>query len=594
MKLRNNNMIFLLLLIISTLFMGIGYASINSITGDITGTAIAELQDGIFIADVQNVGNIEADLDASEIIYYFGTMMHSKIVLSNTNPNSEIEYKVTVYNNSNNIATFLEVEYSEEYYDNLGIYFEISGFNIGEEIAPKETKDIIIKFKYKDNVLQESNILNSYLNFKFGLPSRLMFANTNFQTYLNSGIKEDKIETIKFTLRNAPTQQIIAKFDASEQQNETIIGYYTDIDNNNLYELTFDSTQQIYTNIDSSNLFRNLRNLKTIEFENFITEDTTKMSNMFYNANLLTKLNLNKFDTSDVTDMSGMFSGCETLATLDISGFNTKIVQNMSNMFSGCGKLQSLDISNFNTSNVTNMSGMFKNCENLSNLIFNINRFNTSNVTNMSHMFNYCSNLINIDLSGFDTAQVTDMSYMFDNCKKIVTINLNKFNTTQVTNMANMFYNCISVVNIDLSGFNTSQVTNMSLMFAGCIKLNDLKISSNFDTSQVTNMRMMFQRCQGFTTLDLSTFNTSKVTDMFHMFYNASNIKTIYVSEYDETNNTGWTTVAVTSSQGMFSNCLSIIGGNGTVYNNDNIDATYARIDTENFPGYLTNITQKQ
>ena len=568
MKLRNNNMIFLLLLIISTLFMGIGYASINSITGDITGTAIAELQDGIFIADVQNVGNIEADLDASEIIYYFGTMMHSKIVLSNTNPNSEIEYKVTVYNNSNNIATFLEVEYSEEYYDNLGIYFEISGFNIGEEIAPKETKDIIIKFKYKDNVLQESNILNSYLNFKFGLPSRLMFANTNFQTYLNSGIKEDKIETIKFTLRNAPTQQIIAKFDASEQQNETIIGYYTDIDNNNLYELTFDSTQQIYTNIDSSNLFRNLRNLKTIEFENFITEDTTKMSNMFYNANLLTKLNLNKFDTSDVTDMSGMFSGC--------------------------GKLQSLDISNFNTSNVTNMSGMFKNCENLSNLIFNINRFNTSNVTNMSHMFNYCSKLINIDLSGFDTAQVTDMSYMFDNCKKIVTINLNKFNTTQVTNMANMFYNCISVVNIDLSGFNTSQVTNMSLMFAGCIKLNDLKISSNFDTSQVTNMRMMFQRCQGFTTLDLSTFNTSKVTDMFHMFYNASNIKTIYVSEYDETNNTGWTTVAVTSSQGMFSNCLSIIGGNGTVYNNDNIDATYARIDTENFPGYLTNITQKQ
>lgn len=43
----------LLLMFLATLFMGIGYASINSITLDIKGTAIVKEQDGVFITDVK-------------------------------------------------------------------------------------------------------------------------------------------------------------------------------------------------------------------------------------------------------------------------------------------------------------------------------------------------------------------------------------------------------------------------------------------------------------------------------------------------------------------------------------------------------------
>ena len=80
---------------------------------------------------------------------------------------------------------------------------------------------------------------------------------------------------------------------------------------------------------------------------------------------------------------------------------------------------------------------------------------------------------------------------------------------------------------------------------------------------------------------------------MAAMFQQCTNLKTIYVKEYDSTNNTGWTTSAVTNSTNMFLNCNNIVGGNGTKFDTTYKDAIYARIDTAETPGYLTNINNK-
>lgn len=42
----------------------------------------------------------------------------------------------------------------------------------------------------------------------------------------------------------------------------------------------------------------------------------------------------------------------------------------------------------------------------------------------------------------------------------------------------------------------------------------------------------------------------------------------------------------------MFYNCTKLVGGNGTTYNNNITDKTYAVIDTATTPGYLTNINK--
>ena len=97
-------------------------------------------------------------------------------------------------------------------------------------------------------------------------------------------------------------------------------------------------------------------------------------------------------------------------------------------------------------------------------------------------------------------------------------------------------------------------------------------------------MNQLFSGCTSLTSLDLSSFNTSNVTiKMSSMFYNCYNLRTIYVGS-------GWSTAAVTSSTNMFFNCTSLVGGQGTTWNESNpTDKTYAHIDggTSN-PGYFT------
>lgn len=654
MKLMTNkNTMLLFLLVIPTFLMGIGYAAINSVTGEIDVRTTANVQSGVFITSVEPV-NVDADDDfiTSQIKYYIGTMMQSTVALSKTDSESDIQYKVTFYNNSTESSIFLGVEYVEDYeefYDNLGITFEISGMNIGDEIGPKETKELTIIFKYKDGVIAENNILNSYLNFKFGQPNRLVLANDNSDRYLNSDVQSSKIEKIEFVLGEVPNEGVIDFFDASEKQDESIIGYYTDDDGNNKYELTFASIQPIYTNIDATDTFSYLTNLKSINFDNFFTSGTTNMCGMFYECNTLASIDLSKFDTSKVTDMSYMFSDCNALTNLNVSNFDTNQVISMASMFEGyygemalnniiglnnfdtskvtdmssmfryCVSLTNLDVNKFDTSQVTNMQCMFEHCENVTKL--DLKNFNTKNVEDMSEMFNDCHSLIELNISSFETSKVTDMKKMFCACISLESIDVSDFNTSQVTDMSGMFYECNTLTSIDVSGFDTSKVTDMTAMFAGyddymdleeikglenfdtsnvvsmsimfqqCVKLHEINVS-NFDTRSVTDMSWMFYDCSAITILDLSKFNTIKVINMQYMFDGCLNLKTIYVSKYDEITDTGWTTKSVTDSTEMFDNCSKIVGGNGTIYNSNYTDATYARIDKVGTPGYLTNINE--
>ena len=160
----------------------------------------------------------------------------------------------------------------------------------------------------------------------------------------------------------------------------------------------------------------------------------------------------------------------------------------------------------------------------------------------------------------------------------VVTQNQINFNAT---NLSHMFFNCTKLISADLSNFNTLNVTDMNHMFGYCNALTSLNLS-NFNTLNVTSMNSMFNACANLTSLNLSSFNTSKVTDISLMFSNCNALKTIYVSDF-------WNISNVTSSNNMFYACEVLKGGNGTTYNSNYVDATYAIVDgTNNQPGYLT------
>ena len=182
----------------------------------------------------------------------------------------------------------------------------------------------------------------------------------------------------------------------------------------------------------------------------------------------------------------------------------------------------------------------------------------------------------------FADARPTTTYNWFGEMEQVVSITgINYLNTSEVTNMGFMFNDCRGLTSLDLSSFNTSKVTKMVAMFQGCESLTSLDVSG-FNTANVTDMSAMFNVCRVLTSLNLTCFNTANVTDMHYMFKACSLLSTIYVSD-------NWSTAAVTKSEDMFKFCTSLVGGQGTTYDANHVDKTYAHIDGgPSNPGYLT------
>lgn len=414
-------------------------------------------------------------------------------------------------------------------------------------------------------------------------------------------------------------------------QNNTIPLFY-DKDTSTIYYYSAGAKLKLPAN--SSRFFENMYYLEYIETKDFDTSSVTDMSCMFADCYLET-LDLSNFKTENVTNMSSMFERCSSLKTIDLKSFDSSNVTDMSSMFRDCNNLKTLDLSNFNTENITNMSSMFQCCDNLETL--DLSSFDTSNVTNMRSMFRSCQNFKTLDLKNFDTSNVTDMDSLFAGCVNLKTLNLKKFNTKNVTTMENMFENCHSITELDLRDFDTSSVNNMFRMFFGCNNLSKLDLSS-FDTSSVNDMCDMFRDCLNLKEINLQNFNTSNIKDFSGMFYYCTNLSELDLSSFDTSNvksmcgmfsnceklseidlntfdfsnlkwtiemfndcknlhkiytssNASCTQISQKNGDGynMFHGCVSLEGGSGTKYSENNTDSSYAKVDGgTSSPGYFS------
>lgn len=147
--------------------------------------------------------------------------------------------------------------------------------------------------------------------------------------------------------------------------------------------------------------------------------------------------------------------------------------------------------------------------------------------------------------------------------------------------MFDKLYDLEYIYNLHL--LDTSNVTNMRDMFCDCAKLKYVDLS-NFNTENVTNMIGMFARMEEITYLDLTSFDTKNVTEVRQMFSDAILLKSIYVSDK-------WklpTSFEGTLGNDVFMNCTNLIGGNGTIYDEDGYQFDKAVIDGNGKVGYLT------
>ena len=402
------------------------------------------------------------------------------------------------------------------------------------------------------------------------------------------------------------------------------------------YNHVYINTSEV-TNMGS--MFNGCSSLTSLDLSGFNTDKVTDMNSMFEGCSSLGNLVVSSFNTENVTDMNSMFEGCSRLMSLDVNSFKTENVTDMSSMFEDCSRLWSLNVGGFNTAKVTDMEGMFEGCSNLTSL--DVSGFNTEKVTDMEGMFDGCSNLTTI-LCGNDWNKTEPTSTdMFKGCTKLVGGNGTAFDDshtdatyarpdgtegnpgyftapspvyaalsldgttltfyydTQRSTREGAKYDLNSDANnpgwyidgkyanvtnvIFDASFKDARPTSTCHWFYEMKNLTSIQgMKENLNTSEVTNMKGMFLGCYGLTSLDVSGFNTGKVTDMNYMFRNCSSLTTIIC-------NNDWNRSSLTSTN-MFSGCTKLKGGNGTTYDADNTNGTYAHPDAAGNPGYFTKL----
>jgi len=460
MRKRLHINIYQILIFCATIFMSIGYATVNSVTLDVTGLVQATLQDGVFITDVSYVSSNNVDLSNSRIINAYKTNLNSNIVLLNFS-NSSITYQITIYNSTNYDYEFDEVKYLKcnndyilcESYSNENIVFSLDGLEVGTIISSKATRTFNITFYYKNNVVSSNKELKSYLNFKFSEVDKVYLVNgptLNLKIKNSNDAVDNNVNKIIFDFYDNYSD--IINWNSYESYVDSLsqgtIRLFRKTDSNNYTTVYILSDKTIYANENCNTMFMNLRSVESIDFDNFDTSYVTSMLRMFYMfyetessySSSLLRLDLSDWDTSNVTTMRAMFGYNNNLLNIDVSGWDTSSVTNMGYLFQNCESLTELDVSNFDTSNVTTLQGMFMRLSNIVTL--DLSSFDTSNVEVIQSMFSMVSpyqNETDTKLKTiyvgdkFVTNKLTDVNNsIFEGCTELVGGNGTKYDSNNI------------------------------------------------------------------------------------------------------------------------------------------------------------------
>ena len=231
------------------------------------------------------------------------------------------------------------------------------------------------------------------------------------------------------------------------------------------------------------------------EVSNLDTKNMTSFSNMFKNIRNIKSLNLKGFAKSNIKVLSNMFYD-SNFESIDMSEWDTSNVISVSGMFYSCKKLKSIDISKLKFGKLKQINGMFYYCNSLTGDLI-LPEMDISKCTSLREMFYMCSASDIIGLENWDTSNITDMYFAFRN-SKIHTLDISKWNLPKAYNMQNMFQECTNLQT--LSEFDAQYALQLNYIFFGTsnlVNFGGLKnLGKGYATTSAAN--------NGYYTLDLS------------------------------------------------------------------------------------------
>ena len=396
--------------------------------------------------------------------------------------------------------------------------------------------------------------------------------------------------TLSFYCDNQRNSRPGTTYDLNTDSNKP--GWYDDDIQSSVTQVVFDPSFAAAYPTTTSSWFRGMYRLQSTSaisgMEYLNTDEVTNMSYMFYQCSSLTGLGLSHFNTAKVTDMTSMFEFCSQLFLVYVgSAWNTDAVTQSSRMFIGCYSLKGGQGTYFSSNNPKD-----KTYAHIDGGPSNPGYFRDCSISEAYTIYTQDNQTLSFY---YDTQRITRPGTTYDIFPHAGWTNKNlavkyvvfdqSFELAKPTSTSSWFSEMGSLESITgIRYLKTDSVTDMSYMFFEC-GLSSLETNnylSYFNTAKVKRMEWMFHGCNGLTTLDLTNFNTANVTDMSYMFDGCNYLTTIYIGD-------GWSNESVTNSEKMFMYCMSLVGGQGTAYNLDHVDASYAHIDGgPSDPGYFT------
>lgn len=246
---KKNVGLYSFLLVIATLFLGVAYANVTDtkllITGDASiiigeepeespqNTNEEETDDvndkensndtedddegDLEIIDVGYKESLNANIEDSKVLNIAKTLLQSLVKLEKEE-NAYITFSVTIKNNTHNDLYYIETTKSDEFYHNLNeetndqIIYELDGVNENTMIAKdggEITFDLIFKYDNlnTEDIKEENQVLNSYLNFKFKKIYHITYVNIENNNYIDKLVDGENY-TITF-LNDIPDNVIV-------------------------------------------------------------------------------------------------------------------------------------------------------------------------------------------------------------------------------------------------------------------------------------------------------------------------------------------------------------------------------------------------
>ena len=184
--------------------------------------------------------------------------------------------------------------------------------------------------------------------------------------------------------------------------------------------------------IDIRWMFQGCSKLKYLDISNFDLSHVQTAKEMFADCEKLEQIKFNNNSIIiEISDMESMFKNCKNLISLDLSFIDTFKVKNMSSMFNNCENLRFLNIPNFNIYSAEDMTSIFKGCKSLKFL--NAYSFIGSNKLNLEDIFTdildnliYC---IKDDSKLEDINPLIKQKKAVNNCSKVCDYDKKKLNS---------------------------------------------------------------------------------------------------------------------------------------------------------------------